>query len=366
MLIRALVISFALLVTLPAISFAFDEPGAGVELVVGGRLVVEGGDWEPKSSPLLRPFGVDFDSTGQMFIVELEGGRVHRLSLDGDLSQVSGDGSKSYLGDGGPFAEATYNGMHNIAATPNGDLYIADSWNHCVRRLDAKADTISTFAGTGQSGFGGDGGPARQAGFDFIMCISLNPANKILHVADLKNRRVRAIDLKTRVVSTIAGNGQKGRPVDGHQATESPLEDPRAVAADSKGNVYVLERNGNALRVVKTDGTIHTVAGSGKNGFVDGPALSAEFGSPKHICVDDADNVYIADDQNKAIRKYDPVKKTVQTVLGRGYGDERIQLLNPHGVCWQRGWLYVVDTSHNRILRLKPGSWLGDHQPFGR
>lgn len=348
--------TFALVSLVPAFVFAQGLSPAKVDVVIGGLMSEEGGHWAPKSSPLLRPFGVDFDSAGRMFVVELEGGRVHRLGSDGELLQVSGDGSKSYRGDGGPFGDATYNGMHNVAATPNGDLYIADSWNHCVRRLDASANTISTFAGTGGPGFSGDDGLAANAGFDFIMCVSLNPANDILHVADLKNRRVRAIDLSTGTVSTIAGNGRKGRPVDGHKAIESPLEDPRAVAADSKGNVYVLERNGNVLRVVKANGTIHTVAGSGKRGFADGPALSAEFGSPKHICVDDKDNVYIADDQNKAIRKYDPISQTVQTILGRGYGDKKLKLLNPHGVCWQQGWLYVVDTGHNRILRLKPGS----------
>jgi len=325
-----------------------------VEVVVGGLFSSEGGDWDPAASPLQRPFGVDFDAEGDMIIVELEGGRIHRRSRSGTLVTISGDGSKSYRGDGGPLADATYNGMHNIAVTPNGDMYIADSWNHCIRRIDAKTGIVSTFAGTGKAGFSGDGGPADEAQFDFIMCITLNHSNDVLHVADLKNRRIRAIDLGTTTVSTVAGNGKKGRPENGTLATESPLVDPRAVAADSKGNVYILERGGNALRVVRSNGTIQTVAGNGKQGFRDGAALGAQFGSPKHICVDDKDRVYIADDQNKAIRRYDPAPQTVSTILGRGCGDAKIQLLHPHGVCWEQGWLYVVDTSHNRIFRMKP------------
>lgn len=99
--------------------------------------------------------------------------------------------------------------MHNCAVTPNGDLYIADSWNHCVRKVDAATGVISTIAGTGQKGFSGDGGPATKATFDFVMCITLNPANDVLHIADLNNRRIRAVDLMSGVVTTVAGNGKK-------------------------------------------------------------------------------------------------------------------------------------------------------------
>lgn len=324
-----------------------------VDVVVGGLITEEGGRWNPGDSPLESPFGVDFDSQGNMFVVELEGGRVHKRASGGKLSQISGDGSKSYQGDGGPLAKATYNGMHNCAVTPNGDLYIADSWNHCVRKVDQQTGLVSTIAGTGQAGFSGDGGPADQATFDFVMCVSLNPTNDQLLIADLKNRRIRSVDLKTGIVTTIAGNGKKGIPDDGAVATDSPLVDPRAVAADSQGRVYILERGGNALRVVETDGTIRTVAGNtGKRGHHDGPAASALFGSPKHICVDDDDHVYIADDQNRAIRKYDPMSATVSTVLGEGYGVPHIRLARPHGVTWENDSLYVVDTGHNRILRV--------------
>jgi sugar lactone lactonase YvrE len=153
-------------------------------------------------------------------------------------------------------------------------------------------------------------------------------------------------------VSTVAGNGKKGVPKDGALAIESPLVDPRAVASDSKGNLYVLERSGNALRVVRPDGRIYTVAGSGKRGPKDGAGLQAELGSPKHICVDGSDNIFIADDANAAIRKYDPRAKLLTTVLGRGKSQPPIYLKRPHGVCFEKGKLYVVDTGNNRILRM--------------
>jgi sugar lactone lactonase YvrE len=128
--------------------------------------------------------------------------------------------------------------------------------------------------------------------------------------------------------------------------------DPRAVAVDSRHQVYILERGGHALRVVTRDGRIRTVAGTGERGYADGPALEAQLNSPKHLCVDAHDNVFIADDQNRAIRKYDPENRTLTTVLGRGVGDPPVQLSRPHGVCIEGGTLYVVDTGNNRILRV--------------
>lgn len=324
-----------------------------VQVVVGGLMSAEGGDWKPDTSPLTAPFGVAFDRAKTMWIVELEGGRVHRLSADGRLQQAGGDGSRSYSGDGGPLSQATFDGMHNCAVLPNDDLLIADSWNHCVRRVSAETQLISTIAGTGRKGFSGDGGPATQATFDFVMCITLNPAATVLHIADLNNRRIRALDLRTGVVRTVAGNGQKGAPADGAAAVGAPLVDPRAAAEDSAGRLYLLERGGHALRVVLPDGTIHTVAGTGRQGFADGGPGEAQFGSPKHLCVGAADRIYIADDQNGAIRVYDPQTRQTATVLGRGLGDTKIRLKNPHGVTVHDGWLYVVDMGNNRILRMR-------------
>jgi len=326
---------------------------ADVEVVVGGFLETEGGAWNPAESPLKAPFGVAFDAGESMWIVELEGGRVHRLSADGKLSHAGGDGSRSYLGDGGLLKQATFDGMHNCAVLPNDDLLIADSWNHCVRRVSATTGVISTIAGTGQKGFGGDGGPATAAAFDFVMCITLNASGEVLHIADLNNRRIRAMDMKTGIVKTVAGNGQQGIPQEGTEAVNSPLVDPRAAAEDSAGRLYILERGGHALRLVRKDGTIITVAGTGKQGFADGPAMSAQFGSPKHLCVGPQNQVYVADDQNGAIRLYSAESGEVTTVLGRGHGDSRIRLRNPHGVTWHRGWLYVVDMGNHRILRIK-------------
>src|SRR5439155_15928271 len=136
------------------------------------------------------------------------------------------------------------------------DLFIADTLNSRVRRIDAKTQDIFPFAGTGKRGFSGDGGPAAAAQFGNIYCIAFDIPRKNLYLADLDNRRIRAINLKTAIVTTVAGNGAKGVPQDGAEATRAPLVDPRAIALDSKGNLYILERSGHALRMVDPDGKI--------------------------------------------------------------------------------------------------------------
>jgi DNA-binding beta-propeller fold protein YncE len=326
-----------------------------VSVVIGSRLPAEGGPAESSPSPLRSPFGVDFDRDGNMFIVELEGGRVHERRADGTVTRVAGDGSKGAQGDGGPAAEATFNGMHNLAITKTGKAYIADSFNSRIREIDLATRRIRTIAGTDEPGYAGDGGPAGKAQFNEIICVTLSPDEGTLFLADIRNRRIRAIDLNSdaRTVRTVAGNGERAVPRDGAAAAESPLFDPRAVAADGEGHVYVLERSGHALRVIDAEGAIRTVAGTGKQGYADGPALEAQFAGPKHLCLDDAGRVYIADDVNAAIRCYDPETQTVTTILGRGHGDPDIKLDRPHGVTWEQGLLYVADSGNDRILRVE-------------
>ncbi|OAI57664.1 hypothetical protein AYO47_07765 [Planctomyces sp. SCGC AG-212-M04] len=333
--------------------FAAQPKVKSVELVVGSRLPAEGGPEMTPASPLKSPFGVDFDPTGSMFIVELEGGRVFERTPDGMIRQIGGDGSKSFSGDGQPLAKATFNGMHNLAITKTGRMLIADTWNHCVREVDLKTRTLKTLAGKPEPGF--NDGQALEARFNDVMCITLDPSEKELHIADIKNFRVRVLDLNTNVVRTIAGNGKKGVPEDGAVAVNAPLADPRAVAADAQGRVYVLERGGHALRRVDRDGTIRTVVGTGKAGFKDGAAREAQLNSPKHICTDAEGRVFIADDSNAAIRCYDPATETVATLLGQKHGDERITLNRPHGVTREKDSLYVCDTYNNRIFRLELG-----------
>ena len=311
------------------------------------------------------PFGVDKDAAGSLYVIEYGGNVVRKIGTDGVVSTVAGTGRKGPAGDGGPAAQAELSSPHALALDREGNIYVADTNNHRVRRIDAKSGQISTFAGTGVQGFSGDGGPAKDAQFGGIYCVVFDPKFGRLICTDLDNRRIRGIDMKTGVVTTVAGNGQKGVPPDGAEAAKSPLVDPRAAVMDAQGNVYVLERSGHALRVVDPAGKIRTVAGTGKKGADGdgGPARQATLNGPKHLCVDSNGDVIIADTENHLIRKYVTKDGTMVRVAGSGRPGkggiggppERVELNKPHGVFLDaKGALYVSDSENGRVLKIVP------------
>lgn len=311
---------------------------------------------------LSEPFGVDFDKAGRTYIVEMAN-RVSVLDAKGALRILAGNGVKGFAGDGGPAAQALLSGPHHLLLGPDGALYVADTWNYCVRRIDLKTETITRVAGTGVKGMSGDGGPASQAEFGGIYSIAFQGGR--LYACDLDNRRVRAVDLKTGIVMTVAGNGERGVPKDGEDARSQPLVDPRAIALDGKGNLYICERGGHALRVVDPSGRIRTVAGIGQRGFSGdgGPALQARFDGPKHIFVEKNDDVLIADTENHVIRRYSPKDGKVTRVAGTGTKGSAglggpassLELNRPHGAVVHpvTGAIYISDSDNHRVLRIE-------------
>jgi DNA-binding beta-propeller fold protein YncE len=330
-------------------------------LVAGGGA---GADGSPAvQAKLTGPFGVAFDRSGNLFVVEMTGQRVHKVDRNGVLTTIAGTGEKGDSGDGGPATAARFNGPHSLAVAANGDIYVSDTWNNRVRKIDGQTGVITAFAGTGERGFSGDGGPALQAKFGGIYCVALDPKGEQMYLADLDNRRIRAVDLKTGIVRTVAGNGKRGVPPDGAKATAASLVNPRAVAADANGNVYVLERSGHALRVVDAGGRLRTLAGAGKAGATgdDGDARQAQLNGPKHLCIDLDGNVVVADTENHAIRKVLAKDGKIIRVAGTGKkgnagvaGDPlQAELSQPHGVYVDRsGILYIADSSNDRVLKI--------------
>jgi DNA-binding beta-propeller fold protein YncE len=306
---------------------------------------------------LKEPFGVDFDHNGNLFIVEMaSGNRLLRVDAKGLLTHVAGLPKAGDAGDGGPALTAQFNGPHNLAVLPDGGVLIADTWNGRVRRVDVTSGRVTSLAGYGV--------PPAQARANGPYCIALDFTGTRLFIADL--RRVQALDLKTHRLSLVAGNGTKGIPADGALATESPLVDPRAVAIDRRGHIYILERNGHALRVVTPDGKIRTVVNaSGKKGSTGdgGDALLATLNGPKHLCIDLDDNVIIADAENNLVRKYVPTTGKILRVAGTGKkgaaglggAPELCELSRPHGVTVRAdGTLFITDSYNDRILKIVP------------
>jgi sugar lactone lactonase YvrE len=346
---------------LPLLAFAAVAHAGKLTLVAGGG---DGGDGVPATQAKLRePFAAALDARGNLFLCEIVG-RVLKVDGKGVLTVIGGLGAKGSVGDGGPLAKAWFNQPHNLILAPNGDLLITDTLNSRVRKVDARTGLITTIAGTGEKGFGGDGGPAAKAQFSGIFSIALERAGRQLFICDLGNRRIRAMDMKTGLVRTVAGNGQRGAPADGADAANSPLSDPRAVCVDSKGNVYILERGGHALRVVDRTGKIRTVAGTGKAGFGGdgGDALKAGMNGPKHLYPDLQDNILICDTENHVVRKYMPASRQMIRVAGTGTKGAALdadplktELARPHGVYVHTdGAIYIADSENGRVLKVAP------------
>src|SRR5262245_50303562 len=286
-------------------------------------LVAGGGDGtEATKAKLVQPFGVDFaapEGKTILFVEMAKGEQLRMITPDGKIATLAGkEGVKGNDGDGGPGAKATFNGMHSLAVGPDNCVYLADTFNSRVRKYDRDTDKITAFAGTGEKGFSGDGGPADKAKFGNCYCVSYDPDKKNLFITDLDNRRIRKVDMKTNIVTTVAGNGEKGVPKDGEDATKQPLVDPRAHAVDKDGNLWILERGGHALRVMDAAGKIRTVAGTGKPGMGTGKALEAAMNGPKHLCIDKDGSVLIADTENHRIVRYVPGEEKLLAVAGTG------------------------------------------------
>ena len=312
------------------------------------------------AAKLDSPFGVDFDAAGNLYLVEMTAHRVRKLDRNGMLTVVAGTGAKG--AKDGPGLTAQFNGIHNLAIS-GSEVFLADTWNNCVRVLHPADGTVRRVIGAGEKGFAGDGGPALKATFGGIYCVSIG-GDKQLYLADLDNFRIRAVDPKTGLVRTVAGNGKQGVPMDGAKATESPLVDPRAVIADAMGRVYILERGGNALRVVDVDGTIKTVVGTGEKGNSGdgGDARQAKLNGPKHLCFDLDGNILIADTENHVVRKYLLRENRIIRVAGTGRKGSKglggppleAELNQPHGVhVHQDGTLYISDSSNHRLLKIE-------------
>ena len=340
------------------------EPGI-ITTVVGTGERGYSGDGGPAAEALMsEPFMCAFDAAGNLYVAEAMNHCVRWVdAATGIITTIAGTGAEGYSGDGGAATEATFNQPYSLQVDSNGDVYVVDRLNYVIRRIDAATGIISTVAGTGEPGYGGDGGPGTEAQFrepnDCFIDRSAGDGRGGLLIADVQDQRIRRLDLASGIITTFAGNGEKARGGDGLPATEASILGARAVCMDGAGNTYIAEREGNGIRKVDTNGIMSTLAGTGEFGYGgDGsPAFISTWGGPKAIRCDHAGNVLVVDTENHAIRRIDAVTSHVLTIAGGRLGGEgdggpadQAGMDRPHGCDVDAaGNIYIADSNNHRV-----------------
>lgn len=342
-----------------------------IETIAGtGQAGYSGDGGKGTQAQLNQPFHCELDGRGNLYVAEAFNHCIRKVNLrTGVITTVAGNGQKGFSGDGGKATAATMNEPYAVVADEHDNLYIVDRLNAVIRKVDGKTSVISTIAGNGQKGYSSDGGKATEAMLREPNDCFLDGKGGLL-VADVADWRIRRVDLRTGIITTFAGTGRaqgkinRARIGDGGLATQAVIVGARAACVDSKGNTYICEREGNAVRKVDAHDVITTIAGTGEKGYSGdgGDARQATFNGPKGIRCDRQGNIYVVDTENHAIRKIDAKTNVVTTVAGGhkgadGDGDDATKagLDRPHGcVIDADGSIYIADSSNHRVRKVSP------------
>jgi len=359
-----------------------EADGATVTTVAGRSPAGFSGDGGPApEAQMHEPRMMTFASSGEMYIADTFNQLIRKVDTAGTMSTVAGkftgfvprdeaDCVENFGGDGGPATEATLSCPHGVAVDAAGNIYIADSANHVIRRVDPSGTIVTVAGAGGTTGDSGDGGPGTEARIQGPKGIVLDGRGGLL-IADSGNDRVKRLDLASGIITLVAGTGDQGSAGDGGPATEAQLVEPRTLAVGTDGSVYIAEPKAHRIRRVDPAGIITTFAGTGRAGFSGdgGPAGRAQLDLPRGVGTDAGGNVYIADSLNQRIRRVDAAG-TITTVAGRG----RPCYFSPSNTCGDggppleagfatpraveataSGDLFVADTFNERIRRVAVG-----------
>lgn len=276
---------------------------AGVISTFAGTTVYGycGDDSAACEAKMERPGGVVANGVGDVFVADGDNNRVRQIT-NGVITTLAGTGAAGYTGDGSNARHATMRNPKGIAVDAFGNMYIADSGNNVIRKIDISG-IISTFAGTGERGYTGDGGPASAATFSGPIGVTVDASGNIW-VADALNNAVRKIDGYSHIITTFAGMGIGGYNGDGNPATATMLSRPNSIAVDKAGNVYISDEGNNIVRMVNRQGYVTTVAGNGTAGYSGdgGIATQAELYRPMGLAIDSNGNLYVGDFINNVVR----------------------------------------------------------------
>ncbi len=330
--------------------------GQTITTVAGnGNAAFSGDGFAATSASLDHPHGIALDAAGNLYIADSDNWRVRRVSASGTISTIAGNGLNAESGDGAAATAASFSDVQSVALDASGNLYVADTSNRRVR-LITPGGIVTSIAGTGTQGFSGDGGLATSAELGRPEAIAFDAAGN-LYIADSVNQRIRKIDT-SGIISTIAGNGVDAFAGDGGPAIAASLGFPIAVAVDFAKNVYVADGDNNRIRMITPGGIITTFAGNGNGGFSGdgGLAINASLNIPSGLAFDAAGNLYIADAGNNRIRKVD-TSGNISTVAGgatNGFsgdnGAAAQALLDfPWALAASATNLYIADRVNNRI-----------------
>lgn len=292
-----------------------------VHTLVGNGSKGFSGDGGPAAvAQLNNPYAVARGPDGWLYICDVDNQRIRRISPDGIISTYAGNGQKGYAGDGGPATKASLYEPYELAWDRAGNLFFVERMNHSVRRIDAKLGTITTVAGDGTAGFRGDGGPATGARLNQPHSLAFDAQGNLL-VCDILNHRIRMIDLTSGMITTWSGTGQKQTAASGSPITGSSLNGPRAMALAPDGVIWLALREGNSVLKLDPQAAVLTyIAGNGKSGFTGngGPARRATLSGPKCVALDRQGNVYLADTESHTIRMIDTKRGSLELIVGDG------------------------------------------------
>jgi hypothetical protein len=329
-----------------------------ITTVAGNGVPAYAGDGGTATNACLHsPEGVALDSAGNLYIADEDNQRIRKVDVKGTITTVAGNGIGGYSGDGGAATNARLFYPKNVILDAHGNLFIADGFNNRIRKVNAQG-VITTVAGQGLM----DNGSATNANFCGVYSVAVD-ATGGLYIADYGNSRIR--EVKNNLVFTVAGNGSEGHTGDGGAATNAALYQPSDVTLDRYGNMYIADLQNDCIRKVDTNGIITTVAGTGSVGYAgdNGPATNATLDEPFGVATDAYGNLFISDRDNNCVRQVD-TNGVITTMAGNGTagysGDggsaSNANLYHPERlVADNLGNLFVADSGNSCIRQVDQG-----------
>ncbi len=309
-----------------------------ISTVAGGTYGYYGDGGPATSAELRDPYGVAVDASGNIYIADTSNNRIRKVTVStGIISTVAGNGTAGYSGDGHAATSAELSGPQGVAVDASGNIYIADSDSFVVRKVTAATGIISTVAGNGTQGYSGNGGLATSAELGGPASVAVDASGNI-YVADNSvynyDNTIRKITASTGIISLVAGTGTSGYSGDGGPATAAQLNGPTDVLVDTSGNVYIADYSNSVIRkVTASTGDISTVAGNGVEGYFgdSGSATSAELLDPAGMALDPSGNLYIADTFNNRIRVVGTSSTSLPTPPSNAFTFANLQSENSSG-----------------------------------